>query len=140
MRSLVTLASVVALTMPLFAVPQVSMAQSYRDYGGGDICQEEKHQSGNSGMVVGALVGAVVGNQIAGRHHKTAGTLIGAGAGAMVGRQVGKSRVNCKDYPDRYARGGDDCRWIEEEDRRGRRHDFEVCRDRDGEWRPSGRR
>ena len=138
MKILVTLATVAALAAPLFAVPQITLAQAYRDYGRDDLCQQEKRDSANKGTVVGALVGAVVGSQIAGHGHKGAGALVGAGAGALAGRQIGKSRVNCKSYPQRYGYGPDNCRWVEE-DHRGRTREFEVCQDRDGEWRPSGR-
>ena len=138
MRKLATVASVAALAAPLFAVPQVSMAQSYRDYGRGDICQDQKRDNANKGTVVGALVGAVVGSQVAGHGSKGAGALVGAGAGALVGRQIGKSTVNCKGYPQRYGRHNDNCRWVQERNR-GRDREFEVCQDRNGNWRPSGR-
>ena len=138
MRTLMTLASVAALALPIFAVPQVSLAQSYRDYGNGDICQDQKRENANKGTVVGAIAGAVIGSQVSGHGNKGTGALVGAGAGALVGRQIGKSTVNCKGYPNRYARHNNNCRWVEEHNGR-RTREFEVCRGRDGQWRPSGR-
>jgi hypothetical protein len=138
MKTLVTLASVAALSLPLLSVPQISVAQAYRSYGGGDICQDEKRDNANKGTVIGAIAGAVVGSQVAGHGNKGAGALVGAGAGALIGRQIGKSTVNCKGYPKRYGRHNENCRWVEEH-YRGRTREFEVCRGRDGEWHPSGR-
>lgn len=138
MRKLVTLAAVVALSAPVWAAPQVTLAQAYRDYGNGDICQAQKKKAARNGTIAGALVGAVVGSQVAGRGAKTEGAVVGAGVGALAGRQIGKSTVNCKGYPSRYARHRDNCRWVEES-YRGRVRDFEVCQGRDGVWRPSGR-
>jgi hypothetical protein len=71
--------------------------------------------------------------------------VLGAGVGALAGHQIGKSSVRCVAPPprvqaryDRNRAAYNNCRWVQEY-YGGRDHDFEVCRDRDGVWRPSGR-
>jgi hypothetical protein len=46
----------------------------------------------NTGTVVGAIGGGLVGNALG--HHGLGGTLIGAGVGGVAGHQIAKS--NCK--------------------------------------------
>ena len=48
--------------------------------------------SANTGTVVGAIGGGLLGNAIG--HHSVGGTLIGAGVGAVAGHQIAKS--DCK--------------------------------------------
>jgi outer membrane lipoprotein SlyB len=42
-----------------------------------------------TGAGIGAVGGGVLGNVLAGKHHKTTGTLIGAGTGALLGGAIG---------------------------------------------------
>jgi len=51
---------------------------------------------GITGTVLGALLGGVAGNRIAGRNARTAGTLIGGGLGALTGRQIEKAARKCE--------------------------------------------
>jgi len=46
--------------------------------------------------------------------------------------------LRCLAYPRRISWHARSCRWVEERSVRGPR-DFEICRDRDGLWRASGR-
>jgi outer membrane lipoprotein SlyB len=138
MKRLMSLASAVAVAASVISVPQLASAQAYKSYGRGDICRAEQKSSANKGTIIGALGGALLGSQVAGNGAKTEGAVLGAGLGAVAGHQIGKSRVKCVDYPKSYS-SRDNCRWIQE-DNRGRNRSFEVCQDRDGEWRPSGRR
>jgi Glycine zipper 2TM domain len=47
---------------------------------------------GKTGLIIGAIAGGLLGNQIVGRRgDKTAGTIIGAGVGALAGRAVDRS-------------------------------------------------
>jgi uncharacterized protein YcfJ len=61
------------------------------------VCKASKHAK-NTGTVVGALAGGLLGNAVSSGGGKTGGTLLGAGAGAVVGHQVAKGnseKKNC---------------------------------------------
>lgn len=60
------------------------------------VCKDPR-RAGNTGTVVGAIGGALVGNAVAGHGNKTAGTLIGAGVGGVAGHQIAKQNAkrNC---------------------------------------------
>ena len=146
MKAIITLAGAAAIAVSTFSIPQVSLAQSARSYGRGDICAVERRSSANRGTAVGALAGALLGGTVAGNGAKTEGAVLGAGLGAVAGHQIGKNQVKCVSPPRRAQAvrsnasqaGNNHCRWVQEY-YGGRNHDFEVCRDRDGVWRPSGR-
>lgn len=55
-------------------------------------------RSGVTGAALGALLGGVAGNRIAGRNNRTAGTLIGGGVGALGGLGIDKATDNCKQF------------------------------------------
>jgi hypothetical protein len=60
--------------------------------------QQSCHQQRNNqvaGTVIGAGIGAIIGNAVAPRGSKGAGTAIGAGAGALVGNQATKPGEDC---------------------------------------------
>ena len=120
MKALIALASAAAITVPAFAAPQVAFAQ--------------RATASTKGLVAGGLIGAFVGSQMAGRGARTEGSVIGGVAGAALGHHIGKSSVRCIGYPDRIASHQSNCRWVQEYTQT-----FEVCRGRDGVWRPSGR-
>jgi len=141
MKSLLAAAMAAACAASALAVPQFAAAQPYGDYGRSDPCLEQRKAATTKGTVAGAALGALAGSALAGKGNKTEGAIVGGLAGGFVGHQVGKHSVKCTPYPDRirqttYSRNN--CRWIEEY-YDGRNHDLEVCRDRDGVWRPSGR-
>lgn len=52
-----------------------------------------KRDNGTGGLVIGAIAGGLLGNQIA--RDKTAGTIIGGGVGALAGRAIDKSDSRC---------------------------------------------
>jgi hypothetical protein len=52
---------------------------------------EPRRDNGVGGAAIGAVVGGVAGNRIAGRGNRTAGTLIGAGVGAVAGMAIDKA-------------------------------------------------
>jgi len=60
------------------------------------VCDNPRHAA-NTGTVVGAVGGALLGNAIAGHGSKTGGTLIGAGVGGVAGHQIAKkhAKKNC---------------------------------------------
>jgi uncharacterized protein YcfJ len=141
MKRILVLATAAALAAPVFATPQFATAQSARSYGGGDICRAEQRRQANRGTLAGGLTGAVVGGVVAGHGNTAEGALLGGAVGAVAGHEIAKHRVDCSDYPRRISRTSysrSHCRWVQEY-YNGREHGFEVCRGRDGVWRPSGR-
>lgn len=50
-----------------------------------------KKDDGTTGLLVGAGVGGLIGNEVAGRGDKTIGTVIGAVGGALLGRAIDRS-------------------------------------------------
>ena len=69
------------------------------------------------------------------------GAILGGIVGAVAGHEIAKRNVQCGSYPKRVARNSyqrSNCRWVQER-YEGRNQSFEVCRGRDGVWRPSGR-
>lgn len=141
MKRILVLATALAIAAPAAAVPQFAAAQSTRNYGSGDPCRAEKRRQANTGTIVGGVAGALLGGSVAGNGAKTEGALLGGAVGAVAGHQIAKSRVKCGSYPQRVSRSSfqrNNCRWVQEY-YGGRNHSFEVCRGRDGVWRPSGR-
>ena len=141
MKRALAIAAVFAVAGSTFAVPQFAAAQSSRDYGNGDLCREQQRRSANKGTIAGGLLGAVVGGSVAGNGAKTEGALLGGALGAVAGHQIAKNQVKCGSYPRRVSQSNfsrNNCRWVQEY-YGGRDHGFEVCRARDGVWRPSGR-
>lgn len=56
-------------------------------------CDRYAHDRKVTGTVLGGVAGGLLGNVIAGRGDRTEGTLIGAGVGAVIGNQA--ARVKC---------------------------------------------
>jgi hypothetical protein len=144
MKAIITLTGAIAIAASTLAAPQFAAAQSSRTYGTGDPCVAQQRRTANTGTAAGAVVGALLGSQVAGNGARTEGAVLGAGIGAVAGHQIAKSRVKCTDYPRRVSAqparvaAQNNCRWVQEY-YGGRNHSFEVCRNRDGVWRPSGR-
>jgi hypothetical protein len=55
-----------------------------------------QRSNGTTGLLVGAGVGALLGNEIAGRGDKTLGAIVGGLGGAAAGRAIDRTRVSCK--------------------------------------------
>ena len=55
-----------------------------------------QRSNGTTGLLVGAGVGALLGNEIAGRGDKTLGALLGAAAGGVVGRAIDRGDLKCR--------------------------------------------
>ncbi len=63
----------------------------------GDEGRYYSHRSdGTTGLIVGAVAGGLIGNQLARGKSATLGTLLGAGAGALIGQAVEKGSVYCE--------------------------------------------
>jgi uncharacterized protein YcfJ len=136
MKRLIAIAAAAATALTGLSAPTIAAAQhappgvSYRQ----DPCYVQKRSSGTTGAIIGGVAGAVLGSQVAGRGARTEGAVIGGAAGAVAGHEIGKHSVKCGAYPRGYhARRG--CRWVHDR-YRGRNYSYEVCRDRDGYWRP----
>ena len=95
----------ISSVLALLAAPGVAAARhhryyhhtySNRAYANGSDCEAERRHSANTGTVLGAVGGAVIGSQLAERGSRTTGTLLGAGGGALVGHQIGKSSHHCR--------------------------------------------
>ncbi len=138
MRTILSLTAAIAIAAPAFAMPTVADAQSARSYGRGDICSYKRDQAGKKGTVTGALIGGTLGAAAASDGVRGEGAVLGGVVGAIAGNQIAKSNFRCSDYPRRVSTRRANCKWVQEH-YRGRWHGFEVCRGRDGYWRPSGR-
>lgn len=55
-----------------------------------------RKENGTTGLLIGAGVGGLIGNEVAGRGDKTLGTLLGAVGGAVLGREIDRSNSRCR--------------------------------------------
>lgn len=55
-----------------------------------------RKENGTTGLLIGAGVGGLIGNEVAGRGDKTLGTLLGAVGGAILGREIDRSNSSCR--------------------------------------------
>jgi Ni/Co efflux regulator RcnB len=58
--------------------------------------------NGLKGGAIGAILGGIAGNRIAGRGDRVGGTILGAGLGGLAGVAVEKATSKCKRYAPRY--------------------------------------
>lgn len=65
----------------------------YRGRNGQYYC---RRPDGTTGLIVGAGVGALIGNSLDGGRSSLLGTLIGAGVGGAIGREVERGNVRCR--------------------------------------------
>jgi hypothetical protein len=63
--------------------------------------------NGIAGSAIGAVIGGVAGNKIAGRGDKLGGTLLGAGLGGIAGNVIQKATSKCKKHLPRETASGD---------------------------------
>lgn len=55
-----------------------------------------KRSDGTTGLIIGGISGAALGNMLAPGDSKTLGTIAGAGVGALVGRAIDRGEVRCR--------------------------------------------
>lgn len=55
-----------------------------------------RRSNGTTGLVVGAAIGGLLGNQVAGRGDKTLGTILGVAGGGLLGREIDRGHVSCR--------------------------------------------
>lgn len=65
----------------------------YRGQDGRYYC---RRSDGTTGLIVGAIVGGVLGNQIAPGGSEVLGTILGAGAGALAGQAIDRGEARCR--------------------------------------------
>lgn len=87
-------AMLISAALALSAIPAAADAKPVRTHKVW-VCKNPR-DAANTGTVVGAIGGALVGNAIAGDGNKTGGTLIGAGVGGLTGRQIAKQNAKHK--------------------------------------------
>lgn len=68
------------------------------------VCEKNVRHAANTGTVVGAVGGALLGSAVAGHGAKTEGAVIGAGLGGLTGHQLAKknAKKNCHYVTRRY--------------------------------------
>lgn len=55
-----------------------------------------RKENGTTGLLIGAGVGALAGNELAGRGDRTLGAILGAAGGAILGRAIDRSNSRCR--------------------------------------------
>jgi uncharacterized protein YcfJ len=90
-------ASVVTAAMGASASAAATQRRhKYREWRGRDGRRYCRKPDGTTGLVVGAVGGALVGRAIDTRGDRTLGTLGGAAAGALAGRAIERGGSNCR--------------------------------------------
>jgi uncharacterized protein YcfJ len=91
---LIASATLVASALSVAALPMAADAQPHRHRV--LVCGASRHAK-NTGTVVGAVTGGLIGNAVSHGGGRTGGTIIGAGVGAVAGHQIAKhnGRDNC---------------------------------------------
>jgi hypothetical protein len=55
-----------------------------------------RRDDGTTGLLIGAAVGGLIGNEVAGRGDRTLGVILGAAGGAILGRSIDRSNARCR--------------------------------------------
>jgi hypothetical protein len=72
------------------------LTRADRIYRGQDNRYYCRRSDGTTGLIVGGLGGAVIGNSIAGGGSRALGTLLGGAAGALLGQSIDRGQVTCR--------------------------------------------
>lgn len=78
---------------PYYGQPVYRNTRVWRGRDGRYYCGRE---DGTTGLLVGAIAGGLIGNEVAGRRDKGVGTVIGAIGGALIGREIDRSNSRCR--------------------------------------------
>lgn len=102
MRNLVFALSAAALVMPaMVATTPAEAKRVYKEWRGKDGRMYCRRTDGTTGLVIGAVGGALVGRAIDTRGDRTLGTLGGAAAGALLGREIDREGSKSRCVPNR---------------------------------------
>lgn len=100
MRHLVLALSAASLVIPATMIVPTDKVEARkkryyepREYRGRDGRTYCRHSDGTTGLIVGGVGGAVLGNSIAGHGDKTLGTVLGGVAGAFGGRAIDRANT-----------------------------------------------
>jgi Glycine zipper 2TM domain len=93
-----TMLFTIAAAAATLAAPSLASAQNYGYAPPTQGCQQSLNNNRLAGGVIGAVGGAVIGKQIAGRNARSEGTVLGAVLGAVAGSEIGRRRVACDDF------------------------------------------
>ncbi|MBS0478049.1 MAG: glycine zipper 2TM domain-containing protein [Proteobacteria bacterium] len=85
-----TMVASTAMVVPA-APAQAKKHYKYREWRGKDGRTYCRRSNGTTGLVVGGVAGALIGNSIAGRGDKLLGTAVGGVAGAFGGQAIDKT-------------------------------------------------
>ena len=72
------------------------LTRNERIYRGRDGRYYCRRDDGTTGLVVGAAIGALIGNQIDSGDSRVLGTLIGGAVGALIGREIDRGSLRCR--------------------------------------------
>jgi hypothetical protein len=73
-----------------------AIAQNDRVWRGRDGRYRCRRDNGTTGLVIGAIGGALVGRTVDTRGDRTLGTLLGAAGGGLLGREIDRSGSRCR--------------------------------------------
>jgi len=95
--------AVAAMATALIGV-QPASAQQYRSYHDAHVANQQQCQTSRSnrttgGAVIGGVLGALLGREVADRGVRGEGAALGAVVGAVAGGAVGRSTANCDRVP-----------------------------------------
>lgn len=76
-----------------YAEPIYRDTRIWRGRDGRYYCRKE---DGTTGLLIGAAVGGLIGNEVAGRGDRTLGAILGAAGGAILGRAIDRSNSRCR--------------------------------------------
>jgi len=99
MRKFLLTVTAVSLLTPVISLPSASakdrsrtQGQDYQEWRGRDGRLYCRKSDGTTGLVVGAVGGALIGRTIDRHGDRTLGTLLGAAAGGLLGKEIDSKR------------------------------------------------
>lgn len=92
MRPLMMTVAAAALVLSPLAADAATTVKTKKVW----VCPKDPKDAAQTGTVLGALGGAVVGGAIAGKDNRLAGAVVGAGVGGLTGHQVAKQNAKKK--------------------------------------------
>lgn len=96
--------AVAALATAFTAMVPAASAQQYSSYHDAHVaneyqCQTSRNNRTAGGAVIGGILGAVLGSNVAANGHRGDGTALGAAVGAVAGGAIGRNTARCDQVP-----------------------------------------